>query len=100
MRAESFELPFTVRAGATKYRPHGRLDVSLIHAFLAQSYWSPGIPRDIVERAIAGSLNFGVYRKGAQIGFARVVTDGATFAYLADVFVLADTAARDLPRGS
>ena len=65
-----------------------RLDVDVIHDFLASSYWSPGIPRETVERAIAGSLNFGLYANGAQIGFARVVTDGATYAYLADVFVL------------
>jgi GNAT superfamily N-acetyltransferase len=65
-----------------------RLDVACIHGFLAQSYWSPGIPRPVVERALAGSLNFGVYDGAAQVGFARVVTDGATFAYLADVFVL------------
>jgi len=65
-----------------------RLDVSLIHAFLAQTYWSPGIPRGIVEKGIAESLCFGVYEGSRQIGFARVVTDRATFAYLCDVFVL------------
>ena len=66
----------------------GRLDVDAIHAFLAQSYWAAGIPRDVVERAIAGALCFGIYHSGRQVGFARVITDGATFAYLADVFVL------------
>lgn len=65
-----------------------RLDVSVIHAFLAQSYWSPGIPRSVVERAISNSLCFGLYHKSEQAGFARIVTDKATFAYLADVFVL------------
>lgn len=65
-----------------------RLDAGAIHAFLAQSYWSHGIPRAVVERAIAGSLCFGVLADGAQVGFARVVTDRATFAYLADVYVL------------
>jgi len=64
------------------------LDVTAIHAFLAQSYWSPGIPRSVVERAISNSLCFGLYRGAEQVGFARVVTDKATFAYLADVFVL------------
>ncbi len=64
------------------------LDVTVIHAFLTQSYWSPGIPRPVVERAIENSLCFGLYRKAEQVGFARVVTDRATFAYLADVFVL------------
>lgn len=65
-----------------------RLDVGVIHGFLTTSYWSPGIPRAIVERAIAGSLCIGAYSGGTQIGFARLVTDRATFAYLADVFVL------------
>ena len=65
-----------------------RLDVTVIHAFLTQSYWSPGIPRAVVERAISNSLCFGLYRNAEQVGFARVVTDKATFAYLADVFVL------------
>ncbi|MGK6354103.1 GNAT family N-acetyltransferase [Sphingomonas sp. DT-207] len=69
------------------------LDVELIHAFLSGSYWAQGIPRHIVERSIAHSLCVGAYGKdeeGAdeQIGFARVITDRATFAYLADVFVL------------
>ena len=65
-----------------------RLDVRLIHAFLFQSYWSPGIPISVVERAIAGSMCFGIYTGKDQVGFARVITDQATFAYLADVFVL------------
>ncbi|HEU0216738.1 MAG TPA: GNAT family N-acetyltransferase [Stellaceae bacterium] len=68
-----------------------RLDAALIHDFLSRcSHWARGIPRETVERAIAHSLCFGLYRDGAQIGFARVVTDEATFAYLADVFVVAD----------
>ena len=65
-----------------------RLDIEGIHAFLVQSYWSPGIPRSIVERAIANSLCFAVFHENQQIGFARVVTDKATFAYLADVYIL------------
>ena len=65
-----------------------RLDVAAIHAYLTQSYWSPGVPRTVVERAIEGSLCFGVFLQGKQVGFARVVTDKATFAYLADVFIL------------
>jgi len=70
----------------------GELDVPLIHRFLSnEAYWSPGIPRETVERAIAGSLCFGGYVKGAgQVAFARVISDFATFAYLADVFVLAE----------
>lgn len=67
--------------------PH-RLDIDAIHGFLSQTYWSPGIPRTVVARAIAHSLCFGVYREGAQVGFARVITDRATFGYLADVYIL------------
>lgn len=67
----------------------GELDLDLVHGFLAtQAYWSPGIPRATVERAVAGSLCFGGYLGREQVAFARAITDGATFAYLADVFVL------------
>ncbi|HUQ11403.1 MAG TPA: GNAT family N-acetyltransferase [Steroidobacteraceae bacterium] len=67
-----------------------RLDVDAIHAYLVRSYWSPGIPREVVARAVAHSLCFGAYEKssGKQVGFTRVVTDHATFAYLCDVYVL------------
>ncbi len=65
-----------------------RLQLDAIHAYLTQSYWSPGVPRDLVARAIANSMCFGVYLGEAQVGFARVVTDKASFAYLADVYVL------------
>jgi GNAT superfamily N-acetyltransferase len=66
-----------------------RLDRALIHRFLSeQSYWAPGVPRAVVDRSIEHSLCFGVYRAETQVAFARVVTDRATFAYLADVFVL------------
>jgi N-acetylglutamate synthase-like GNAT family acetyltransferase len=66
-----------------------RLNVEVIHNFLAEeSYWSPGIPRAIVERAMQNSLCFGVYHRAAQVGFARVVTDKSTFALLADLFIL------------
>lgn len=65
-----------------------RLDIDFIHGYLTRSYWSEGIPRDIVERSIANSLCFGVYEGEKQIGFARVITDYATFAYLADVFII------------
>ncbi|MEX0750561.1 MAG: GNAT family N-acetyltransferase [Dehalococcoidia bacterium] len=64
------------------------LDLDVIHGFLKGAYWSPGVPRQVIERAIEGSLNFGLYRGDEQIGFARVCTDRATFAYLMDVFVL------------
>jgi GNAT superfamily N-acetyltransferase len=64
------------------------LDVRAIHGFLTQSYWSPGVPIGVVERAIANSLCFGVLHGLDQVGFARVITDRATFAYLCDVYVL------------
>ena len=65
-----------------------RLQLDAIHAYLTRSYWSPGVPKDIVARGIANSLCFGIYLGEAQVGFARVITDKATFAYLADVYVL------------
>ena len=66
-----------------------RLDLRAIHAFLAeQSYWARGVSRATVEKSIANSLPFGAYRDGAQVGFARMVTDYATFAWLADVFIV------------
>lgn len=74
-----------------------RLDLGFIHAFLATSYWSPGIPRDVLERGIANSLPFGLYAPdGVQAGFARAVTDRATFAYLGDVFVAEEHRGRGL----
>jgi len=65
-----------------------RLDLACIQTFLSESYWSPGIPIEVVRTAIANSICFGVYRCAEQVGFARVITDRATFAYLADVFIL------------
>jgi len=65
-----------------------RFDIAAIHRFLSGSYWSPNIPRELVERAIANSLCFAALLDGEQVGFARAITDKATFAYLADVFVL------------
>ena len=75
-----------------------RLDLATIHAFLATSYWAKGLPREVLERAVAGSLCFGLYDGARQVGFARVVTDGATFAYLADVFVLESHRGRGLSK--
>jgi GNAT superfamily N-acetyltransferase len=66
-----------------------RLDVEMIHRFLSEeSYWAKGIARGVVERAIENSFCFGAYDGGKQVGFTRVITDFATFAYIADVFVL------------
>lgn len=65
------------------------LDLDIIHGFLSkESYWAMNIPRDVVERSIEHSLCFGLYHQQQQIGFAKLVTDQATFAYLGDVFVL------------
>jgi GNAT superfamily N-acetyltransferase len=64
------------------------LDLDVIHGFLTRSYWSPGIPRETVERALQHSLPFGLYLGAAQVGFARVITDFTSFGYLADVFIL------------
>jgi GNAT superfamily N-acetyltransferase len=64
------------------------MQAEAIHAYLVRSYWAAGIPRDVVDRAIRGSFCVGAFDGDAQIGFARVVSDGATFAYLADVYVL------------
>jgi GNAT superfamily N-acetyltransferase len=65
-----------------------RLDVDLIHEFLRSSYWAKDIPRKVVERSIQHSLCFGAFLDDRQVGFGRVVTDFATFAYIADVFVV------------
>jgi GNAT superfamily N-acetyltransferase len=66
-----------------------RLNVDVIYNFLTKdSYWSPGIPRPTVERAIGNSLCFGVYHCTGQVGFGRIVTDKSTFALVADVFIL------------
>ncbi len=65
-----------------------RLDLEMVHGFLKTSYWAAGISADVVMRSVENSLAFGLFWGDEQVGFARVVTDYATFAYLADVFVL------------
>lgn len=75
-----------------------RLRLDLIHGFIGQSYWASGMPRETMARAIANSLCVGAYRGGDQVGFARVVTDRATFAYLADVFVLPEHGGKGLAK--
>lgn len=65
-----------------------KLNVAYIHQYLSEeSYWAKNIPIEIVQKSIEGSLCFGVYYKEYQVGFARVITDQATFGYLADVFI-------------
>lgn len=65
-----------------------RLDLDVIHGFLTECYWAKGISREIVARSLENSLCFGVYTQGKQVGFARVISDFATYAYIGDVFVL------------
>jgi GNAT superfamily N-acetyltransferase len=65
-----------------------RLDVQAIHAYLSGSYWAESIPFEVVERALRGSLCFGLYAPEGQVGLARIITDHATFAYVCDVYVL------------
>lgn len=65
------------------------MDLDVIHGFLRTTYWSPGVPRDVVERSLANSLVVGLYEPdGTHVGMARAVTDRATFAWIADVFVV------------
>jgi N-acetylglutamate synthase-like GNAT family acetyltransferase len=76
-----------------------RLDIDLIQRFLAnESYWARGIPRRVLEKAVRHSLCFGIYADHAQVGFARVVTDYATYGYIMDVFVLPEHRGRGLSK--
>ncbi|MFI5370955.1 MAG: GNAT family N-acetyltransferase [Candidatus Eisenbacteria bacterium] len=86
------------RDGFTVSTDPARLDLDVIHRFLATSYWATGIPRPVVERSIANSIPFGVYDGAAIVGFARVITDRATFGYLGDVFVLESHRGRGLSK--
>ena len=82
MKYEIIKDEFLVSTDNTK------LDISVIHGFLTDSYWAKGIPIEIVKKSIEHSLCFGVYCNNEQIGFARVITDYTTFGYLADVFIV------------
>jgi len=75
-----------------------RLDVPLIHAWLASSYWTPGIDRHQLERQIAGSHCLGAYAGGVQIGFARAISDRASFAWIADVWVAEEARGQGIGR--
>jgi GNAT superfamily N-acetyltransferase len=76
-----------------------RLDLDVIHNFLTNCYWARGIPREVVERSIEQALCFGIYHgSGAQVGFARVISDFATIAYVGDVFVLESHRGRGLSK--
>jgi ribosomal protein S18 acetylase RimI-like enzyme len=82
--------------GFTVSTDPGRLDLDAVHAALAATYWSEGIPRDTVEKGLRGSLCFGLYEGERQVGLARLITDAATFAYLCDVYVLPELRGRGL----
>ena len=75
-----------------------KMDVDLIHSFLNRTYWAEGISKEIIRRSIEGSLCFGVFENDKQIGFARMITDKATFAYLADVFIIEEYRGRGLSK--
>jgi len=85
--------PFTISTDPA------RLDIDTIHVFLStRAYWSPDLPRPVLEKAVSNSLCFGVYENGRQAGFARVVTDLATFAYICDLFILEEYRGKGLSK--
>jgi GNAT superfamily N-acetyltransferase len=75
-----------------------RLDLDVVHGFLTECYWAKGVPREVVARSIENSLCFGIYAHGNQAGFARVISDYATYAYIGDVFVLESYRGRGLAK--
>lgn len=91
MPYESRRPPYTISTDPA------RLDLDMIHDFLAnEAYWSPGVAREVVLRSLENSLCFGVYQGDEQVGLARVISDFATFAYIADVFIRAGHRGRGL----
>lgn len=76
------------REGYVVLTDRARLDLDLVHEFISSSYWAAGMPRATLARAIENSLIFGVYHGARQVGFARAITDVATYAYLSDVFII------------
>ena len=75
-----------------------KMDIDLIHSFLSRSYWAEGISKEIIGRSVEGALCFGVFENDKQVGFARMITDKATFAYLADVFIIEEYRGRGLSK--
>jgi N-acetylglutamate synthase-like GNAT family acetyltransferase len=75
-----------------------KLDLEVIHGYLSRSYWAEDIPEEVVKKAIENSLCFGVYNNDKQVGFARVISDHSTFAYLADVFILEEERGKGLSK--
>ena len=87
-----------VKDGFTISTEKEKLDIELIHSFLNRTYWAEGISKETIRRSIEGSLCFGVFENDKQVGFARMITDKATFAYLADVFIIEDYRGRGLSK--
>ena len=77
---------------------YSKLDLSVVHGYLSRSYWAEDIPFEIVKKGAEHSLCFGVYKENKQIGFARVISDYTTFAYLADVFILEEEQGKGLSK--
>ncbi|MEO8173092.1 MAG: GNAT family N-acetyltransferase [Sediminibacterium sp.] len=89
----------TEKDGYTISTDPGKLDLQVIHQYLSRdSYWARNIPFDVVERSVANSFYFGLYHNNQQVGFARLITDKATFGYLADVFILQEHRGKGLSK--
>ena len=87
-----------IKDGFTISTEKEKLDIDVIHSFLNRTYWAEGISKEIIRRSIEGSLCFGVFENNRQVGFARMITDKATFAYLADVFIIEEYRGRGLSK--
>ena len=87
-----------IKDGFTISTDKEKLDIDVIHSFLSRTYWAEGISKEIIRRSIEGSLCFGVFENDNQVGFARMITDNATFAYLADVFIIEEYRGRGLSK--
>lgn len=100
MRTESPEPVFELRDGEwTVSTDRSRLDLGRIHRFLTErSYWAKGISRELVERSIENSLPFGLHGPGGMVGFGRLITDRATYAYMSDVYVEEELRGRGLSK--
>jgi N-acetylglutamate synthase-like GNAT family acetyltransferase len=75
-----------------------KIDLDFVHGYLSRSYWAEDIPKEIVAKSIENSLCFGIYKNNQQVGFARVITDHSTFAYLADVFIIEEERGKGLSK--
>jgi len=86
------------RDGYTISTDRERLDLAAIHGYLSKSYWATGIPIELVKRSIEHAICFGIHHEDRQVGFARVITDRATFGYIGDVYVLEEHRGRGLSK--